>query len=101
MPCIEVRAERRISCGSSAVPDERVEHLPHRFWFAAHDRGGGLNIAGGIKVLPGDVKPVLRASCAKKARCARPLPACPESGRFEAARIGPVHAEREQPSVRQ
>jgi hypothetical protein len=28
---------------SDAVPDERVEHLPHRFWVAAHDRGGGLD----------------------------------------------------------
>ena len=26
---------------SGAVPDERVEHLAHRFGIAAHDRGGG------------------------------------------------------------
>jgi hypothetical protein len=38
---------------SDAVPDERVERLPHRFWVAAHDRGGGLDVADGIKVLPG------------------------------------------------
>jgi hypothetical protein len=42
---------------SGAVPDERVEHLPHRFWVAAHDRCGGLNIAGSIKVLPGEREP--------------------------------------------
>jgi hypothetical protein len=42
---------------SGAVPDERVEHLPHRFWVAAHDHGGGLDVAGGIKVLPGEREP--------------------------------------------
>ncbi len=42
---------------SGAVPDERVEHLPHRFWVAAHDRGGGLDVAGGIKVLPAEREP--------------------------------------------
>jgi hypothetical protein len=42
---------------SGAVPDERVEHLPHRFGVAAHDRGGGLDVAGGIKVLPGEREP--------------------------------------------
>jgi hypothetical protein len=42
---------------SGAVPDERVEHLPHRFWVAAHARGGGLDVAGGIKVLPGEREP--------------------------------------------
>jgi hypothetical protein len=52
----DCRAERRISCGQ--VPSlERVEHLPHRFWVAAHDRGGGLDVAGGIKVLPGEREP--------------------------------------------
>ena len=42
---------------SDPVPDERVEHLPHRFWVAAHDRGGGLDVADGIKVLPGEREP--------------------------------------------
>src|SRR5208282_2381371 len=42
---------------SGAVPDERVEHLPDRFWVAAHDRGRGLDVAGGIKVLPGEREP--------------------------------------------
>ena len=42
---------------SDAVPDERVEHLPHRFWVGPHDRGGGLDVADGIKVLPGEREP--------------------------------------------
>jgi hypothetical protein len=51
------RPDRRISCGQVPSPDERVEHLPHRFWVAAHDRGGGLGVVGGIKVLPGEREP--------------------------------------------
>ena len=42
---------------SGAVPDERFEHLPHRFGIAAHDRDGGLDVAGRIKVLPGEREP--------------------------------------------
>jgi hypothetical protein len=52
---------------------KRVEHLPDRFWVAAHDHGGGLDVAGGIKVLPGEREPVLRASCAKKAPLRPPV----------------------------
>jgi hypothetical protein len=37
-----------------------VEHLPHRFWVAAHDRSGGLDVADGIKVLPGEREPGVR-----------------------------------------
>jgi hypothetical protein len=40
-----------------AVPDEGVEHLAHRFGVAAHDRGGNLDVAAGIKVLPGEREP--------------------------------------------
>jgi len=36
------------------VPDERVKHLAHRFWIAAHDRGRGLDVTDRIKVLPGE-----------------------------------------------
>jgi hypothetical protein len=42
---------------SGAVPDERFEHLPHRFGIAAHDHDGGLDVAGRIKVLPGEREP--------------------------------------------
>ena len=48
---------RQLMAWSDAVPDERVEHLPHRFWVAAHVRGGGLDVADGIKVLPGEREP--------------------------------------------
>ena len=44
-------------CASGVIPDERVEHLTHRFWVAAHDRGRGLDVANGIKVLPGEREP--------------------------------------------
>ena len=39
------------------VPDEGVEHLAHRFGVAAHDRGGGLDVADGVNVLPGEREP--------------------------------------------
>ena len=42
---------------SGAVPDEGVEHLAHRFGVAAHDRGGGLDVADGVNVLPGEREP--------------------------------------------
>ena len=42
---------------SGAVRDECVKHLPHRFWVAVHDRGGSLDVADGIKVLPGEREP--------------------------------------------
>lgn len=51
------RTERPDLVWSGAAPDKRVEHLPHRFWVAAHNRGGGLDVAGGIKVLPGEREP--------------------------------------------
>ena len=42
---------------SDAVPDEGVEHLTHRFEVTAHDRGRSLDVADGIKVLPGEREP--------------------------------------------
>src|SRR5579872_214205 len=50
-------AERVGPFGSArlgVVPNEPVEHLAHRFWIAAHDRGRGLDVADKIKVLPGE-----------------------------------------------
>jgi hypothetical protein len=48
-PCIAAD----LAC-SGTVPDEHIEHLAHRPGVAAHDRGGGLDVAGGIKTLPGE-----------------------------------------------
>ena len=46
-----------ISYGQVPSLTSASEHLAHRFWIAAHDRGGGLDVAGGIKVLPGEREP--------------------------------------------
>jgi hypothetical protein len=42
---------------SGAVDDECTEHLAHRFGIAAHDRGGGLDVADRIEMLPGEREP--------------------------------------------
>src|ERR1019366_2258446 len=42
------------SCWLDSVRDERVEHLPHGLRVAAHDRGGGLDVPGGVEMLPGE-----------------------------------------------
>jgi hypothetical protein len=39
---------------SGTVDDECAEHLAHRFGIAAHDRGGGFDVADRIKMLPGE-----------------------------------------------
>ena len=42
-----------LACSGTA-DDERAEHLTHRFGIAAHDRGGDLDVADRIKMLPGE-----------------------------------------------
>ena len=59
---------------SGAFSNERAEHHVHRFGIAAHDCGGDLNIARGSRCCQASVNPAPRATCPRKARCARPLP---------------------------
>ena len=49
----------RFSIGSFVAQEVTLIRpaIPHRFWVAAHDRGGGLDVADGIKVLPGEREP--------------------------------------------
>jgi hypothetical protein len=49
-------------------------HLPHRFWVAAHDRGDGPDVAGGIKVLPGGREPGAARELREEGPLRRPLP---------------------------
>ena len=46
-----------IGSASGVIPDERVEHLAHRFWVGAHDRGRSIDVADGIKAPPGEREP--------------------------------------------
>jgi hypothetical protein len=68
---------KRISC--VAAPDERAEHLMHRAGITTHDRGGGLDVADEIKVLPGEREPGVAGELSEKGTL-RP-PVCAVRGR--------------------
>jgi choline dehydrogenase-like flavoprotein len=54
-------SSRHFGCWLVSVRHERVEHLPHGLHVnvAAHDRCGCLDIAGSVKVLPGEREPCI------------------------------------------
>jgi hypothetical protein len=47
---------------SGAVPEERVEHLPHRFWVAAQIAAEASTLRAASRCCQASVNPALRAS---------------------------------------
>ena len=81
-----IREFTAVGCWLVSVRHERVEHLPHGLHVAAYDRCGWLDVAGSVKVLPGERVPSLAGELLEEGPLGPPVALTKRMNRVDLAR---------------